>query len=152
LIDDKRAWVERVLGVVFASKTAAAPSPAAKAALMPFWRDAKEAVDGQITALTTAFRGSNHPLATAIADQGLSALGDRIFVGFIASLFDYDGATPATRTSARKAVEVRTAELREKLAEGGLLALLERNPYGVNVTMRAEIARALDRIDAILVS
>jgi len=138
--ETKSAWVERVLQVPPRGSSGGTP--------LAIWRDAKDGLDQQIRALQSAFADIDHPLAQAIADRGLSGLSDRIQVGLQAALFDYQAADAAGRAAAGKKVQDATAKLRAFLASDPALPLLEKNPMGLPVDIRATLGQAADRIDA----
>jgi hypothetical protein len=146
--ETREQWLRRVLGVAIPPPGRAA-APAAKK-LLPIWQSAKGEVDDQLNALAAVFRRSGHPVAEAIADQGLPMLTGRAFVGLTAALFDYDGAGDDKRDAAAGQVRDKLQAFRAMLANDGLWAVLERNPLGVSVSLRPVIQQSLDDIQAAL--
>jgi len=146
MAESKEQWVQRVLGVKFDSKARAANS----LLLLPVWQRAKDTVDSQLNSLAAGFRDAAHPLAEAIAEQGLPVLTGRTFVGLTAALFDYDAATVGTRDAAARNVREKLTAFRAELANNRLWAVLERNPLGITVSLRPPIQRSLDEIESAL--
>ncbi len=107
---------------------------------LDIWRDAKDQANVEIGQLQSALRGTRVPLFEKIADQGLNAITGRLQVGLQAALMD------GSKDKARAAV----ADFRSFLATNALLPLLEQNPFGVKVTLRTELPRALDAIEKAL--
>ncbi len=140
----KRAWVRRVLDIDFsASATVSWPEPRA---LNAIFVAAKEAVDAQVGALQTAFRGVDHPLAAEIADRGLIGLSRSLFVPLQTALRDYGGAAAARRGDAARALDTALAGVEGFVATDKVLPHLERNPVGVIFTARqtwGEAVRAM---------
>jgi hypothetical protein len=125
---------------------AAGQGGAGKPALIEIWRDAKDAVDGRITALQKACL--NHPsdalraLLKEVADKGLNGVTDRASVGMIAAMMEAE-RTPETRTKAQKAVDQMRAFLKTPEA-----ANVDENPFDIKVDLAGTLGAALDKIEA----
>ena len=146
--DQKWAWTVQVFGVPSPEQYAqSAPSaPAQKA--VPIWAAAKDAADAQISALQAAFRASGDPAGIEIADRGLSALIDGMAAKFMAALMDLDSSAPANRPGAAKKAIAAVDALRKAVDGNTVLPLLEQNPYGVAVSIRAILTQAASQIEA----
>jgi hypothetical protein len=140
----QRAWVQRVLGVRF-EPAVSSPTGVSPLAL---WRDAKDIVDSQISALQGAFRTVDDSLAQAVADRGLAGLTKDLLVGLQAALFEYDAADASARPKTVTALRAAIEQLRHFLNENRALPLLENNPFGITVTIRGSLGSALDQIEA----
>jgi hypothetical protein len=118
-----------------------------RGALLPIWEAAKETVDAQITTLQAAFRGTNHPLGQIIADKGLTGLTRRLFVPMMTALMECDGAPPQDRTrAAARATEV-LGQMRAFLDAHPAIPYLERNPFGVSISVKAVLGAAVTEIE-----
>jgi hypothetical protein len=111
---------------------------------LDIWRDAKDQAGAEISQLQQALRGTGVKLFEQIADQGLNAITGRLQVGLQAALMDVGNG--GSKDKARAAV----ADFRSFLAADEVLPLLEQNPFGVKVTLRTELPRALDAIEKAL--
>jgi hypothetical protein len=146
-MDDKAAWLKRVLGVSVPGQGAAATTTGPGSAL-EVWRDAKARVDDGISQLQAACRSNKDPSLTAVlkdvADKGLNGVTNRASVGMMAAMLEA-GSSPAARDKVTKAV----ADFRDFLAKP-IAAMIDENPFGVSVGLRSTMAAALDKIDAML--
>ena len=122
----------------------------AGAKTMPLWQRARDAAVGQIGQLQSAMRDSGHPVLTRIADQGLNAITQRLQVGLQVALMEFDSAAPAARVRARLQARRAIGDFRTFLDGSGALDLLERNPLGVNVTIRNTLSSALDAVERVI--
>lgn len=136
----KRDWVLRVLGV-------ALPDAARRPALAPVWNEAKEQMDASLTALCNAVREVEHPLTERLVDSGLSGFTGRVMAPLTAALLSYDAAATG---AAGQAVLSRLQEVRAFLAGDRVIGLIEDNPFGVPVAVRAPLLGALARIEKAL--
>jgi hypothetical protein len=127
----------------------AAAKPAGRKSL-PTWIDAKEEAGAQIGKLQEAMRGLGHPLFARLADQGLNGITGRLQVGLQVALTELDGASGEARVKAQQKARGAVADLRSFLSTDPVLPLLEDNPLGVPVTLRAGLSHALDTIDAVI--
>ena len=135
-------WLSGVLGVALG-----AAAEVDGAAPLEVWRDAKEVLDRQISALQAAFRGVDHPLGQQIADKGLAGFSGNVQVGIMAALMEFKAAGAADRAARAAAVLKATGRLRGFLASDPALPLLEDNPFGIALDLRAVLGQAADRID-----
>ncbi len=146
--DDENDWVLRVLGVnVHARDEAVAPSSGVRS----IWMQAREVVDGRLEALTRELRGYEDEQLTLIADRGLSGLTEgRETVVLTAALMDFDrSAADERRTRAdrlRKTIETYRSTIQGSLA----VQLVDRNPFGMDVSIMATFDSALQHIEATL--
>jgi hypothetical protein len=142
-------WVRRVLGVSIPEAAPPVTSPAGPSPLQ-MWLDAKEAAGSQVGALQVAMRALDHPLFERLADQGLNGVTGRLQVGLQAALMDVERATGQARVAARQKARSAVAEFRGFLTSDPVVPLLDANPLGVPVSLRAGLGRALDTIDRTL--
>jgi hypothetical protein len=137
--DAQNAWIASVLGIT-------RPTPGSKPVdaqrLMALWADAKDAVDAQISQLQTSFRDVEHPFGAAVADRGLPALTGKLLTGLQVALRNLASAAPG---DPRAAADLQGAidALLGFLGTNAVLPLLEKNPFGVAVTIRATLGSTL---------
>ena len=127
--------------------TPAAPAAKTGPAPIEIWRDAKEAVDGGITALQKACKTRSVPPAVAqmlqdVADKGLNGVTNRASVGMMAAMMQAE-TSPAGKASALKAVDTFQAFLDSPMA-----GLIDDNPLGVPIGLRRTFGTALQTIKA----
>jgi len=141
MADDQagREWVQRVLGVALSG----AGGTGRKASFLAIWRDAKESVDAAIGALAGELRATGDPDLERIAEFGLFGLTEGEGVALMAALREAD-ANPA-RAQGRLTGAI--GKYREFLAGSQVVTLIDRNPFGVQVSMRATLGHALDEME-----
>lgn len=121
--------------------TGAAP-PAAKA--LPLWQEAKDGVDTQLRTLADALHKTGIPTLASVAGE-VETLLDRLRVTLVAALMEYDGApSDKTRAAALAAVQKALAWLDAEPR----VAAIDRNPFGVTVTVGATIGAALRQLQS----
>lgn len=139
--DDRAAWVARVLGIDLPRS-----APAGRIRVLPIWQQAKEAADVEIERLQAGFRATGHPLGRIISDQGLTGFSRRLFVPMVVALMEYDAAADPTAVTAKALSAL--GGVQDFVARHPAIAVLERNPFGVSVTLRATLGAAVNRIAA----
>ena len=117
---------------------------------LPIWTAAKDLAGEQISKLQSALRETRHPLFMRIADQGLNAVTKRLQVGLQVALMELDGAAADARPKAAAKVQTALADFRKFLQTDPAVPLLEKNPMGIAVTLRAGLSSALDSIEKTL--
>lgn len=138
----KDTWVRTVLGVVVDPNAPAGP----RDKLLPIWMSAKETADAGIDALQTALRDRDDEDLDAIAEYGLYGATTGQAVRLIAALRDADGAgTVGAYAKVRNAVD----DFRDFLDGAPIVELMENNPFGVQVKLRATLGPALEQISRI---
>lgn len=115
--------------------------------LLPMWTSAKDEIDPQLDALTTAMRGSGLPLFERIADAGLHAITKGQFVALQSALMSYDQTANDAKQDAAKPVRQAIQAMRDFLTGEAAIGLLEKNPFGIDLPLKARLGAALDRID-----
>ena len=116
------------------------------------WRDAKELVGKQISRLQDVMRAQQHPMFDRIADQGLNGVTGKLQVGLHVALANLGQASGDERIKAAAKVKSGVAEFRKFLQSDPVVPLLESNPFGIAVKLRATLGQALDAIDNSLAS
>ena len=160
------AWVARVLGMTATGKAAgprvpplrlraAAPRPPAAVRHVSvegrvLWRDAREAVDAQLDALSSQLLASGDPNLIRVGELGSATVASRLSVALSASLIDADAAPPEKAEAAKARAQAAVAAMRELVQSDGLIRLLDENTFGVPVTIRATLGGALDALDRAL--
>ena len=145
--DARSAWVQRALGIALPGiSTGRAPTQPGPPPLQ-VWLAAKEAAAAQIAALQAAMRDLGRPVFERIADQGLNGVTGWLQVGLQAALMDAERASGQAAAAARQKARTAVSEFRSFLAADPVVPLLEENPLGVKVSLRASLGRALDDIE-----
>ncbi len=121
----------------------APPSPR----LVPIWRDAREAVDKQLGDLQAAMRAKPKPLFQRIADVGFNGITKNELVAMQTALVELDAASGPARETAQQKFATARNNMLALLKDNKLLPLLESNPLGVTVQVRATLARAIKSLD-----
>jgi hypothetical protein len=141
--DQKSAWLVRVLGVDVSGGTRPGGD---QARLLPVWIDAKEEIDAGIGQLQRVLGKSDRPGLRLIAEYGLNGLTQRESVGMMVALRNFD-ADPAAEPARKKLASAAQA-FRTVLGTHPIMPLLENNPFGVALPVRATLGKALDAIEA----
>lgn len=136
---DKSGWVLRVLGVDVSRVRSAGP----KEKLLPIWIDAKEKADVGITRLQDALRSRDDDDLGSIAEFGLYGATTGQAVGLMAALRDADASgKPEAYSRVKKAVD----DYLDFMEGAPIFDLIEDNPFGVQVPIRATLRPALQRL------
>ena len=114
---------------------------------LPIWAAAKEQVGAQIAALQSSLRATKDPLLLAIADKGLHGLTQKLQVGLHVAAMEFDAAAADGRAKLRPKLLGAIVELRSFVQSHPALPLLEKNPFGVQVTIRDSLGTALDAME-----
>jgi hypothetical protein len=145
-------WIRRVLGVQCAREEKSAKGPPHGAPSQSgsdpvgIWWDTKDRLNEQLEKLRHAFMNTEHPLAGAACEAGLGAFSAGILVRFQAALIDFNTADDRDREARVEKVRQLGGELGNFVATNDMLPLLEANPFGVSVTVRADVLSAIERI------
>jgi hypothetical protein len=123
--------------------------PGVTAKPLQTWADAKEAAGVQIGRLQAAVRGLDHPLLL-LADKDLNGITGRLQVGLQLALTEVESTEGAARNKAREKARAAIADFRDFLRTDRVLPLVEDNPLGVTVTLRADLGQALEVIEQAL--
>jgi hypothetical protein len=148
-VEEKSAWVKRVLGAEIGGRTAASPGTR-RQRVLPIWASAKEAVDGQLAALQKALRDYGEPVGLDVAERGLPGWTNNTLVPMTAALMQLDMGGDVPSPGHVKTALSRVAAFRQKALADPVIETLENNPYGVKVAIRSTLTGALDRIEAAL--
>ena len=151
----QNAWIERVLGYRFARaplRRSVRKPPSAYVSIRgrEIWRAAREQVNAEIGALALHLGRTPDPQLQRIATFGLNGASGKLSVGLLTALSEADAATPEQQPSARAKARDVVAEYRGFLQQNRLVRLLDENPFGVTVTIRATLGAALTEIDTVL--
>jgi hypothetical protein len=114
------------------------------------WRDALDSVDAQIARLQVALRAQNDPELSQIADHGLNGVTGNFKVPLMAAVMDIDAARgEGLRKAARKGLRAARA-FASHLSSEETVRVTDENEFGVPVTIRSSLGKALRDIDAAL--
>lgn len=116
---------------------------------MMIWQGAKEIVDHGITALQRALGNATDPNLKRIAEYGLNGATGRNQTAMMVALMGFKSATGSAKADAVQTLLKRAREYRQFLTSNPVIALCEGNPFGVAVTIKAPLLRALDDIEAV---
>ncbi len=155
--DAQNAWVERVLGHRFAARATRRPvrqPPAAYVSIRgrQIWREAREKVGAEIGALTQHLRSMPDPEMRRIAEFGLNGATGKLSISLLTSLSEADAASPDQQPAVRGKARAVVAQYRGFLQQNALVRLLDENPFGIPVTIRATLGAALAEIDHALMA
>ena len=137
---EQRDWVMRVLSVEVGLGAAA---PALSAPVLPIWTDAKEDLDADIEKLQQALKASGDEDLRDIAEFGLHGVTRNQSVRLVAALRDADSAKSGEAIA--KAYDAAKSFL-DFLAASPGVDVIEQNPLGIPVPMRAKLGAALNQI------
>lgn len=138
----KKEWVSTVLQVDFGPRRATAPGPRPK--LLPIWTDAKDRADAFIGKLQDALREQEDDDLTSIAEFGLYGVTTGQAVRLMAALRDADSKGSV---EAYEAVREMVEDYQDYLDGAPIVDLVENNPFGVPVPLRATLEPALDELE-----
>jgi hypothetical protein len=124
----------------------AGPETTAPTKTLEIWQQAKEAVGSQIAKLQAALRQTKEPRFLRIAELGMNGITKRLQVGLHVALLEFDQASGAARAKARSKAEALVADYQKFLQSNPEVQLVDQNPFGVSVTIRASLGKALDGI------
>jgi hypothetical protein len=141
---EQAAWLLRVLGVAAGGDAGAATSAQP---VVRLWGGAKDAVDQQLGALYTKLRKTGLPVLGKVADEIEAVLGN-FRVGLTTALMNYDAATGPKREAARIAALKMVEDYKSRLATDKHVIAADTNPFGVQVTARTTLGKALDTLSA----
>lgn len=147
----RRAWVQTVLGVTV---PASAPDPAK---LLQRWRVAREgwknamdAVDGQVNALAKVLRESGNDDLQEIADSGLMTVTGGFRTRMMAALMDIgEGDAAKLRKNGAKAAGF-AEKLRDQIDGDARVIACDTISFGVPVVIRGTLRPALDELASVL--
>jgi hypothetical protein len=155
---DQYLWVTRVLGVPFPS-TVSAPDGSGNDALAKArqaWLVARKKVQADVSALQTAVvgsyaeRGLGPKLAAAYQNEVawvLNALDERVTEALDALVANGDDRRHAElRDEAREVI----GDYKVFLATDKIVAGIDKNPFGVAVSVRATLSATLTAVDKVL--
>ncbi len=110
------------------------------------WQSAKEMVNSQITRLQGKLRETQDPDFLRIANFGLNGITKRLQVGLHVALMEFDQAQGEARDKARAKAQAAVKDFRAFLKSDPMVAVVEDNPFGVPVTLRTTLGKALNAI------
>lgn len=144
----QRQFLKQHLGVsidAVQSGTGAGPDVGS---VMAVWRDAKDQMDRNITALTSAMKNHGHPVYKSLAEFGLGGVLEGANARIVAALVDFDGAPAETRADVGNTLAKTISSVRESIGKGKAIDLLDQNPFGISMDLRATLESAFDEIEA----
>jgi hypothetical protein len=130
---------------------AAAPPPAAAGGapdLLALFRDAKEDVDSGLTKLQAALRATDDIDMIRIAEYGLYGMTNGTGTGLMKVLMDLHAAPPDRAAPLRDTARAAAAAYKAALFNHPLADLVDANPFGVVVGVKAKLGPVLERIAA----
>lgn len=163
--EEQKDWLAQVLGVRFV--VAETPRRRAPIPLRPvarddggtgfasvdgrrIWDDAVDAVRSELIDLSDTLSDLDDADLDTIADLAPAELVRRLGRDIDAALVAVDAAAPGDAARVRKSARDSLSACRSLIDGDVLITLLERNPYGVPVSIRATLTGALDRLDRLV--
>jgi hypothetical protein len=142
------AWIERVLGV--AAPTGSATNAGAPPEWEPArarWQEAGETVNHQIAALQQKLRGSDDEELVAIAEYGLNGITGNHRARLTAQLMEIGDGNGGKLAERGAKLQKLVRDYRAYLEASPEVAVCDRNPFGVAVSIRATLGGALASLD-----
>ena len=124
--------------------------PAETADPLVVWRDAKELIDTDITTLQNTLSNVTDPNVQRIVEFGLNGITEGNQVAMMRTLMAYNASSGAARAAAGQDVLKQVTAYRDFITSNNVIALCEKNPFGVTLNIRAPILSALDRIERVV--
>ncbi|UWQ42636.1 hypothetical protein K3718_05985 [Leisingera aquaemixtae] len=138
-LPDAAAGLKALIKALDAPAEAEAP----QADVMEIWQAAKEDVDRGVSELQAALRSQNHPVLAQIADAGLAGVTDGNQTALMKALFEMKAATGEARKAAAQALLAQIAAYLKFLKNDPVITMVEDNPFGVSVPVKAPLTSAL---------
>ncbi|UWQ26014.1 hypothetical protein K3553_06030 [Leisingera aquaemixtae] len=138
-LPDAAAGLKALIKALDAPAEAEAP----QADVMEIWQAAKEDVDRGVSELQAALRSQNHPVLAQIADAGLAGVTDGNQTALMKALFEMKAATGEARKAAAQALLAQIAAYLKFLRNDPVITMVEDNPFGVSVPVKAPLTSAL---------
>jgi hypothetical protein len=113
------------------------------------WRLAREGVGSGLARLMAALRGRSDPRLHRVAEFGLAGLTGRLQVGLETALID-GARSNWTDPNARAKAAAAATTFARFLQTDPMVALADKNPFGVDVGLRAKLLPALVDLAAAL--
>jgi hypothetical protein len=110
------------------------------------FRDAKEEVDEGLNKLARALRETRDVDLVRIADYGLYGMTEGQGVGLMKALLDLKAASPDRREALAKDARAAAAAYKAAVFADKAVDLVDANPFGIEVGIRAKLGTALDTI------
>ena len=131
------------LKALIAALDAPAEAEQTQADPMEIWQAAKEDVDRGVSSLQDALKAQNHPVLAQIADAGLAGATDGNQTALMKALFEMKSATGDARKAAAQALLAQIAAYLKFLKDDPVITMVEDNPFGVSVPVKAPLTAAL---------
>jgi hypothetical protein len=147
LNDTQRRFLENFLGVRGEDIGSGNRSDREATPLLPIWSGAKDRIDDQITALIKALTNHGHPAFRSLAESGLGGMLEGQHARFVAALMDFDNAPAQARSKPADKLQKAINGLRQTLDRSNEVDLMDKNPLGVKLEVRAILESALDQME-----
>ena len=141
LTDRQRAFLETYFGVSTAAQGAFADR---WKSAYGTWRDAMEQVDSQIAQLQSVLKSSDDPELKEIGEYGLNAVTGNHKVRMMAALMEVDRAGDRPESAMVAAASKRIAGFDAHLASDPRVAAVDKNPFGVRISVVSTLRPALN--------
>lgn len=141
------ALLERLEQLSGGTGTAQGPDPDRLRAARDAWNDAVEDTDRQLTSLVDVLRRTGNRDLADVADKIPTSVFGNTRVPLTAALMDLARATGGSRDAAAAKALKAAGRLRGHLAGDPQVLACDDNPFGVPVSLRATLGRALDAIE-----
>ncbi len=110
------------------------------------WKQASEAVVGQLGKLDAKLRQLNEPDLKKIADKGIQGVTQKLRSELASSLALFDQASQEDRAQMGKQVQKQIAVVAQFITSDRRVKMLDTNPFAVPVTIQKTVGDALVKI------
>lgn len=110
------------------------------------WADARDRVATQVTDLSEHLLGTKDPNLVQIGKLGLPAVTSRLNTSLAVALIEVDAAPPDRAEAARAKARDAVAAMKRMIETDPLIKVLDENPLGLPVTIRATLGTALQQL------
>ena len=114
---------------------------------MAAWRQASEAVDGQVAQLQAVLKRSDDPDLHEISEFGMAALSGGNRTGLMAVAMELDRADAPPPALLKRAATI-AGKFRAHLASDPKVRGFDSNPFGIHVSIRATLEPALQQLES----
>lgn len=123
-----------------------APDPANAAEPLRIWRDAKDAVDARLNTLRGQMLAHEIEEFAEFVQLGVFNIGKTETVAMVSALTDYARVSVDQRPAAARTIKKAARGFVSNVLKDDVVALLDDNPFKMDVKMRATLAGALKNI------
>jgi hypothetical protein len=116
------------------------------------WLQAKETVDKQLTALQKSLKSTGDKVFSRLAEFGIGGVSKRLQTGLLVSLMNLEQAKGDARQKSMDQALKAIADFQKLLTGDKSIALIEANPFGVQISLRQTLGGALTEMQRSLLA